>query len=173
MPRTLKREDYVCPVCDGRGRVPGRLPGRDRLCDECHGTGRITPIRREQLLKKMAKERVAIAANLVPERQAGLDAPRLRGMRGSPPVWGSSLPWRGGSMKSIGGCREGQGGPQQYRGDLSRLQIRSASSLDLSFSQARILCRLADCHPYYTIWSTDDSRGHLRVEHGTNIAPAI
>jgi hypothetical protein len=53
MPRSLKRADYVCPVCNGRGRVPGRLPGRDRLCDECHGTGRITPIRREVLLKKM------------------------------------------------------------------------------------------------------------------------
>ena len=59
MPRSLKRADYVCPVCNGRGRVPGRLPGRDRLCDECHGTGRITPIRREVLLKKMKERRRA------------------------------------------------------------------------------------------------------------------
>jgi len=57
MARTLKSSDYVCPVCQGRGRVPGRLPGRQRLCEECHGTGRITPIQREQLLKKLAKER--------------------------------------------------------------------------------------------------------------------
>jgi len=56
MARTLKSSDYVCPVCQG-GRVPGRLPGRQRLCEECHGTGRITPIQREQLLKKLAKER--------------------------------------------------------------------------------------------------------------------
>lgn len=56
MPRTIKSSDYVCPVCEGRGRMPGRLPGRERLCKECHGTDRITPIRREALLKKMAKE---------------------------------------------------------------------------------------------------------------------
>jgi DnaJ-class molecular chaperone len=56
MPRTIKSSDYVCPVCEGRGRVPGRLPGRERLCDECHGTGRIAPIRREVLIKKL-KER--------------------------------------------------------------------------------------------------------------------
>src|SRR5262245_15993105 len=36
----------------GHGRVPGRLPGRTRLCPEYHSTGRTTPIRREQLLKK-------------------------------------------------------------------------------------------------------------------------
>jgi len=53
---TSKSVDYVCPVCQGRGRVPGRLPGRQRLCEECHGTGRIMPIRREALLKKL-KER--------------------------------------------------------------------------------------------------------------------
>jgi hypothetical protein len=53
-----KTTDYQCPVCHGRGRVPGRLPGRRRLCDECHGTGRVTPIRRQQLLAKHnAKER--------------------------------------------------------------------------------------------------------------------
>jgi len=57
MVANAKKTDYECPICSGRGRVPGRLPGRERLCDECHGTGRITPIRREQLLKKMAKER--------------------------------------------------------------------------------------------------------------------
>jgi DnaJ-class molecular chaperone len=48
-----KKTDYECPICSGRGRVPGRLPGRTRLCPECHGTGRTTPIRREALLKRM------------------------------------------------------------------------------------------------------------------------
>ena len=51
MTATLKTTDYLCPVCQGRGRVPGR----QRLCEECHGTGRITPIRREQLLKRVKK----------------------------------------------------------------------------------------------------------------------
>ena len=62
MPRTIKSSDYVCPVCKGRGRVPGRLPGRKQLCDECHGTGRIAPIRREVLVKKL-KERASLALN--------------------------------------------------------------------------------------------------------------
>src|SRR5262245_10029434 len=53
MPGSVKPSDYVCPVCQGRGRVPGgRLPGRTRLCPECHGMGRTSPIRREQLLKR-------------------------------------------------------------------------------------------------------------------------
>jgi len=56
MPAIVKTTDYECPICQGHGRVPGRLPGRTRLCPECHGTGRTTPIRREQLLKK-AKQR--------------------------------------------------------------------------------------------------------------------
>jgi len=55
MPGSVKPSDYVCPVCEGRGRVPGRLPGRTRLCPECNGTGRVTPIRREQLLKNLRK----------------------------------------------------------------------------------------------------------------------
>jgi DnaJ-class molecular chaperone len=57
MPVSVKPTDYECPVCQGRDRVPGRLPGRTQLCPECHGTGRVTPIRREALLKK-AKQRV-------------------------------------------------------------------------------------------------------------------
>jgi hypothetical protein len=40
MPASIKSTDYRCPVCEGRGRVPGRLPGRTGLCPECHGTGR-------------------------------------------------------------------------------------------------------------------------------------
>src|SRR5262245_60495299 len=38
-------------------RVPGRLPGRTPLCPECEGTGRVTPIRREQLLTKETAHR--------------------------------------------------------------------------------------------------------------------
>jgi DnaJ-class molecular chaperone len=53
MVTNAKRTDYECPICKGRGRVPGRLPGRTRLCHECHGTGRVTPIRREALLKRL------------------------------------------------------------------------------------------------------------------------
>jgi DnaJ-class molecular chaperone len=53
MVANAKKTDYECPICSGRGRVPGRLPGRTRLCPECHGTGRTTPIRREALLKRM------------------------------------------------------------------------------------------------------------------------
>jgi DnaJ-class molecular chaperone len=56
MVTNAKRTHYECPICKGRGRVPGRLPGRTRLCPECHGTGRVTPIRREALLKRL-KER--------------------------------------------------------------------------------------------------------------------
>src|SRR5262245_44275228 len=56
MPGRVKPSDYVCPVCEGRGRVPGgRLPGRTRLCPECHGTGRTSPIRRAQLLKRVKR----------------------------------------------------------------------------------------------------------------------
>ena len=57
MVANAKKTDYECPICQRRGRVPSRLPGRQRLCEECHGTGRVTPIRRETLLKK-AKQRV-------------------------------------------------------------------------------------------------------------------
>jgi hypothetical protein len=40
------------------GRVASRLPGRKKVCPECGGTGYVTPIRRQQLLKKMrARER--------------------------------------------------------------------------------------------------------------------
>jgi DnaJ-class molecular chaperone len=53
MVANAKKTDYECPICSGRGRVPGRLPGRTRLCPECHATGRTTPIRREALLKRM------------------------------------------------------------------------------------------------------------------------
>jgi len=52
MVANAEKTDYECPNGQGRGRVPGRLPWRQRLCDECQGTGRVTPIRREALLKK-------------------------------------------------------------------------------------------------------------------------
>jgi hypothetical protein len=41
-----------CPVCEGRGDVPSRLPFRRKVCPECGGTGHVTPTRREQLLKR-------------------------------------------------------------------------------------------------------------------------
>ena len=55
MSGSVKPSDYECPVCQGRGRVPGRLPGRTKLCDACHGTGRVTPIERDALLKKVKR----------------------------------------------------------------------------------------------------------------------
>ena len=47
MSASPKTADYKCPVCQGRGRVPGRLPGRQRLCEECprHGQGHAHPTR--------------------------------------------------------------------------------------------------------------------------------
>jgi hypothetical protein len=57
MPARVKPSDYECPIYQGRGRVPGRLPRRTKLCDACHRTGRVTPIERDTLLKK-AKQRV-------------------------------------------------------------------------------------------------------------------
>jgi len=31
MVANAKKSDYQCPICQGRGRVPARLPGRQRL----------------------------------------------------------------------------------------------------------------------------------------------
>ena len=42
-----------CPVCEGRGEVPSRLPFRRKACPECGGTAHVTPTRREQLIQKM------------------------------------------------------------------------------------------------------------------------
>src|SRR5262245_29384951 len=44
---------HDCPVCRATGRVESRLPARKRVCLECGGRGRVTPIRREQLIKRM------------------------------------------------------------------------------------------------------------------------
>jgi DnaJ-class molecular chaperone len=41
-----------CPVCQGKGDVPSRLPFRRKACPECGGTGHVTPTRREQLIQK-------------------------------------------------------------------------------------------------------------------------
>jgi hypothetical protein len=51
------RQFHACPICEGRGKVPSRLPARTRPCDACAGRGVVTPIRRQQLLAKLkAKE---------------------------------------------------------------------------------------------------------------------
>jgi len=42
-----------CPVCDGRGEVPSRLPFRRKVCPECGGSGHVTPMRRERLIQKV------------------------------------------------------------------------------------------------------------------------
>ena len=47
---------HDCPVCKATGKVESRLPGRKRVCPECGGRGRVTPIRREQLIKRMKLE---------------------------------------------------------------------------------------------------------------------
>jgi hypothetical protein len=39
------------------GRVESRLPGRKRVCPECGGTGKVSTLQREALLKKMKSER--------------------------------------------------------------------------------------------------------------------
>src|SRR5262245_19024013 len=46
MPGSVKPSDYERPVCQGRSRVPGWLPGRTKLCDACHGTGHADRARR-------------------------------------------------------------------------------------------------------------------------------
>jgi DnaJ-class molecular chaperone len=40
-----------CPVCEATGKVAGRLSGHKKLCPECGGSGRISLIKREMLLK--------------------------------------------------------------------------------------------------------------------------
>ena len=50
-------EFHDCPICEGKGTVPSRLPCRTKPCDQCGGRGVVNPIRREQLLaKKKAKQ---------------------------------------------------------------------------------------------------------------------
>src|SRR5262245_47159261 len=69
---------------EARDRIPGRLPGRIRLCPECHGTGRVTSIRRELLLKKVkgwARTNLSVARPARPRKNAGthtahVDPPR-------------------------------------------------------------------------------------------------
>ena len=44
---------HACPVCDGRGTIPSRLPARTRPCDACGGHGIVPPLKRVQLLAKL------------------------------------------------------------------------------------------------------------------------
>jgi len=44
--------DY--PACRATGYVESRLPGRKKLCDECGGGARITPAKRELIIKRTA-----------------------------------------------------------------------------------------------------------------------
>jgi hypothetical protein len=42
-----------CPKCKATDKVDSRLPLRKQACSECGGRGRVTPLRREQLLKRV------------------------------------------------------------------------------------------------------------------------
>jgi DnaJ-class molecular chaperone len=46
-----------CPICEGKGTVPSRLPFRTKPCDQCRGRGVVTPIRRQHLLAEKDKRR--------------------------------------------------------------------------------------------------------------------
>jgi DnaJ-class molecular chaperone len=56
MPDKVHNDFLACPACDGKGTVESRLPFRTKPCHQCAGRGVVTPIRREQLLKRV-KER--------------------------------------------------------------------------------------------------------------------
>jgi len=56
MPNKVHSDFHACPACEGRGKSRA-LPARTRPCDACGGKGIVPPIRREQLLAKLAKER--------------------------------------------------------------------------------------------------------------------
>src|SRR5262245_11152856 len=47
---------HDCPTCKATGRVESRLPFRQKVCPQCGGTGHVSLMRREQLLKRV-KER--------------------------------------------------------------------------------------------------------------------
>src|SRR5262245_2629530 len=46
-----------CPTCRATGRVESRLPFRQRICGDCGGKARITPAKRELILKRTKQER--------------------------------------------------------------------------------------------------------------------
>jgi DnaJ-class molecular chaperone len=56
VPVSVKTINTDCPICKATGRVDSRLPFRKKICNECGGTGKISALRREQLLKR-AKSR--------------------------------------------------------------------------------------------------------------------
>jgi hypothetical protein len=51
-----KRTDSLsdCPACRATGYVESRFPGRKKICDECGGRARITPAKRELIIKRTA-----------------------------------------------------------------------------------------------------------------------
>jgi hypothetical protein len=51
----IHNDFHVCPCCGGSGRIPSRLPARTRPCDDCGGKGIVTPIKRQQLLKRLER----------------------------------------------------------------------------------------------------------------------
>ena len=57
---------HDCPSVGRRARFESRLPARKRVCPECGGRGRVTPIRREQLLKRMKVEERALVPRPFP-----------------------------------------------------------------------------------------------------------
>jgi hypothetical protein len=44
-----------CPTCGATGKVDSRLPFRQKTCDDCHGQARVTPAKRDQILKRTPK----------------------------------------------------------------------------------------------------------------------
>jgi DnaJ-class molecular chaperone len=52
MPVSVKTINTDCPICKATGRVQSRLPFRKKICAECSGTGKVTALRREQLLRR-------------------------------------------------------------------------------------------------------------------------
>jgi DnaJ-class molecular chaperone len=52
-----------CPTCRATGRVESRLPFRQKTCEDCGGKARITPARREQILKRQAEKLMRVLIN--------------------------------------------------------------------------------------------------------------
>jgi len=46
-----------CPTCRATGCVDSRSPFRQKTCVDCGGKARISPARREQIMKRTKRER--------------------------------------------------------------------------------------------------------------------
>jgi len=45
-----------CPTCRATGKVESRLPFRQKTCDDCGGRARVTPAKRDQIMKRSQQE---------------------------------------------------------------------------------------------------------------------